>query len=336
MDEKREADVSEIARALGLSATTVSRAISGKGRVSDQTKRRVLEYIADNHLAPHIRTSRYGDKKTMTIAVVLPDKEYAEMPYFTRMLMTLYDFFLIRGYYVLVIKTSSNDIGALKDVVKRHKIDGVILTRVLDNYADIKFLKEKEVPFVVTGSLDDDEVYQVDANQRGGCHDLTDILIKKGIRKTALFCSDLKQTVSQSRLNGYLDAIRKNDLPIEYHLIIENAANIDVLEKAVGDILKEQVECVICSDDGICIALLDYFRQLGVVVPRDIRVASFFNSMLLEEANSSITSIDFDIREWGKTAGGMLVRLLDGEPCERKKTLGYQILLKESTKFTTD
>ena len=105
------------------------------------------------------------------------------------------------------------------------------------------------------------------------------------------------------------------------------------MEKSVRDILKEQVECVICGDDGICLTVLDYFRQLGIVVPRDIRVASFFNSMLLEETNSNFTSLDFDIRKLGKLAGEMLIQLLNGEPCEKKKMLGYKILIKESTKI---
>ena len=332
MDEKKKVEVSKIAKELGISSTTVSRALSGKGRISEETKNRILEYIEENHIIPQIRTSKFQDKKTMNIAVVLPGEEkYAELPYSTKMLMVLYDFFRVRGYCVLLIRTSWDDLGALRDVVRKHKIDGVILTRILDNCADIKFLQEKEVPFVVVGSVDDDSIYQVDVDQRGGCHDLTDILIKKGIRKMALFCANLRQTVSQSRLNGYLDAMRENDLLIDHHLILEDAGESNVLEKGIEDILKEQVECVICSDDGICITVLDYFRQLGISVPRDIKVASFFNSMLLEESNSSITSINFELDEPGKAAGGMLIKLLTGEPCEKRKILGYKILLKEST-----
>lgn len=334
MAEKREVPVLEIARSLGVSPTTVSRAISGNGRVGRETKELILGYIEKNQIVPRSRGTNYSSKKSMNIAVVLPgEDEYAQLPYFTKILMALYDFFYVSGYHVLIVRTQGGDTDALKDVVKKHKIDGAVLTRILDSCEDIHFLKEKEIPFVVTGSIDDDGVYQVDVDQRGGCRELTDILLKKGIRKMALFCADLRLTVSKDRLNGYLDAIRENDLPIEYELIVEDAADSNVLEKSVRDILKEQVECVICGDDGICLTVLDYFRQLGIVVPRDIRVASFFNSMLLEETNSNITSLDFDIRKLGKLAGEMLIQLLNGEPCEKKKMLGYKILIKESTKI---
>lgn len=332
--ENDRLSISEIARELGMSASTVSRAISGRGRVGEETKRRVLDYIAESGRKPHIRVSGFSDKKTMNICVTIPGEgDYAELPYFTRMIMTLYDFFVIRDYNIILVKTRSDDINALRDIIRRHKVDGVILTRVLENMADILYLKEKQVPFVVTGNCRDESVYQVDVDQRGGCHDLVDNLVKMGIRRTALLCGDLRQMVSQDRRDGYLAALRENNIPIERHLIAENAADRNVLEKVVLDILKEQVECIICSDDSICLSLLDYFREIGVVVPRDMRVASFYNSMVLNEYHPAVTSLDFDIREMGKAAGNMLLRLLEGLPCEKRKILGYKLLIKESTNF---
>ena len=96
-------------------------------------------------------------------------------------------------------------------------------------------MKEKEIPFVVTGTIHDENVYQVDVDQRGGCRDLTNILFKTGIRKTALFCSDMRQSVMDGRYKGYIDAIQENELPMECDLVVENAKDENVLEKAVGD-----------------------------------------------------------------------------------------------------
>lgn len=328
-------NVSDIARELGIAPSTVSRALSGNGRVSEQTKRAVEDYIANNGGAPNVRTSKYTDKKTMNIGVCLPaEEDYAELPFFTKMLMTLYDFFSVRGYNIILLKTGQWDITALKNAVKKHVVDGIVLTRVFEYGLDIQYLKEKGVPFVVTGSCDDPEVYQIDVDQRSACRDLTNILYKMGIRKTALMSANFTQGVIQLRMNGYMDALRENDIPIERKFLIENAADINVMEKAVMDILRECMECIICTDDGICISVLNYLRELGVRVPEDIKIASFYNSSILEEQNSSITSIDFDIYEWGKLAGMMLERQLSGEEGEKKKTLGYKMLLKESTKFS--
>jgi DNA-binding LacI/PurR family transcriptional regulator len=330
---QKEINVTDIANALQISPTTVSRAISGKGRVSGKTRQKVINYINENGLEPNTRPER-TIKKSMNIGVVLPaDGDYAELPFFSKMLMSLYDYFSVRGYSIILIRASMGNTDALRDAVHRHKVDGVILTRLLNDGTDVALLKAQNIPFVVTGTCDDPDVYQVDADQRGACRELTSILYRMGMRKTVLMCANLGQTVIKARVNGYLDAVRENDMPIEQKNIIENAADENVLEKALTDILKMQAECIICSDDGICIAMLNYFRKAGVRVPQDIRVATFYNSPILEEHNSSITSIDFDIREWAKIAGTMLMRILEGEDCERIQRVGYKIQLKESTKF---
>lgn len=331
---KKEMNVAEVAKALEISSTTVSRALSGNGRVSEATKQMIEKYIADNNVKPNVRTARYTDKKTMNIAVCLPaEKDYAELPFFTKILMAIYDYFSVRGYNIMLLKLGRRDITPLKDVVRRHVVDGVVLTRVFEDGRDIPFLKEKGVPFVVTGSCDDPDVYQIDVDQRRACRELTSILFKMGIRKTALMSASFNQAVSQQRMNGYLDALRENDIPIERKFLIENATDVNVMENAVMDVLRNGLECIVFTDDGICISVLNYLRELGVRVPEDIRIASFYNSSILEKQSCLITSIDFDIYSWGKTVGVMLEKQLLGEPCEKKQTLGYRILLKESTKF---
>lgn len=335
MENKESININDIAQNLNISPTTVSRALSGKGRVSKDTKDKINNYLKKNDVEPHTRNSKFIDKKTKTIGVVLPaEGNYAEMPFFTKMLMSLYDFFNVHGYNTLLIRISQEDISTLKDVIKKHNVDGVILTRIINDESEIKFLKEKKVPFVVIGTCEDKNIYQVDADQRAACRELTNILFKMGIRKTVLMCANRGQKIIQERIDGYLDAIRDNEMPIEYKNIIENAADENILEKALFDILRMQAECIICSDDGICISMLNYFQKMGVRVPKDIRVATFYNSPMLEEHNSSITSIEFDIKEWAKQAGGMLLKVLNNEECERKQIVGYHMLLKESTKFS--
>ncbi len=334
MSEK-EISISDIAKALGISSTTVSRALSGNGRVSEETKNAVADYISAHGVTPRIRKNDYTNKKTMNIGVCLPSEgEYAEMPFFTKMLMTLYDYFSVRGYHIILLRTEQWEISALKNAVNHHIIDGVVLTRVFENGIDIQFLKEKGVPFVVVGSCEDKDVYQVDVDQRAACRELASILFKMGIRKTALMSANFTQGVIQARMNGYLDAVRENDMPIERRFLIENAADANVMEKAVMDIVREGIECIICTDDGICISVLNYLRELGIRVPEDIRIASYYNSATLEEQTCAVTSIDFDICEWGKIAGGMLEKQLLGENCEKIRALGHKILLKESTKFS--
>ena len=331
MSEKT--NIYEIAQELGISTTTVSRAISGKGRLSEAIRQRVLEYIASRNLDPCVRKRKYTDKKTGNILVTIPaEKDYALLPYFMEILSSVYDYCVIRGFQVMMAKTGANDIDALKTIISKHKVDGVVLTRTITDALDIKFLKERGVPFVAIGSYDDKTVSQVDVDQMSGCRDLTSILLRMGIRKIALFCADRTHVVTKSRLKGFLQAYEDNDLDFDPQMIFDGAGEVFKAEQLTEEMLKKGVECILCMDDNICINVLNTLRKNGVRVPQDIRIASFYNSQVLNEYYPPISCVDFDIKELGTMAARVLLEALDGEEKAGKITMGYNVILKESTK----
>lgn len=324
--------VKEIADTLGISATTVSRTLSGKGRVGEDTKKRILDYIQANDYEPNIR-QRCSDKPTKNICVTLPgEKDYAELPFFPKILLSIYDYFEARDYNVIPIKLKETDITPLKKLVENHKIDGVIFTRSIQESMGVQYVQRQGVPFVIVGTYDDKSVWQVDADQENACRELTSILIKKGMRKIALFCADRTHVVTRSRYKGFVRAFRENDIPIDQSLIFEEAGYQAVADKAIEDMLKEQVECIVCMDDNICLNVLNKLRKEKVNIPEDIRIASFYNSRLLSSSDTPITCLEFDTREMGTVASKMLLDILEGDTTPKKITLGYQVILKNSTK----
>lgn len=326
-------NIKEIAEVLGISPTTVSRTLSGKGRVGEETKKKILDYIQENEYEPNVRQKNYADHKTYNICVALPgEDDFAELPYFQKILLSIYDYFEARDYNVIFVKLKAVDITPIVKVVNKHKIDGVILTRSIEENPAVKYLQEQGVPFVVVGSYDDDTVYQVDVDQENGCRELTSILIQKGMRKIALFCGDLKHVVTKHRYKGYMRACQESNLPIDKNLIFDQMGNEAVADKVIEEMLKEQVECFLCMDDYICINVLRKLRRENVSIPRDVKVASFYNSAMLSSNSPAITCLEFDTKELGTIASKMLLDILEGNSTSRKIMLGYQVILKNSTK----
>lgn len=324
--------VKEIADTLGISATTVSRTLSGKGRVGEDTKKRILDYIQANDYEPNIR-QKTSDKPTRNICVTLPgEKDYAELPFFPRILFSIYDYFEARDYNVIPVKLKETDISALKKLVENHKIDGVIFTRSIKESLGVQYVQQQEIPFVIVGTYDDNSVWQVDADQENGCRELTSILLKKGMRKIALFCADRTHVVTKNRYKGFVRAFRENDIPIDQDLIFDEAGQQAIADKAIEDMLKAQVECIVCMDDNICLNVLNKLRKERVNIPEDIRIASFYNSRLLSSSDTPITCLEFDTREMGTVASKMLLDILEGDTTPKKIVLGYQVILKNSTK----
>ncbi|MBO5336379.1 MAG: LacI family DNA-binding transcriptional regulator [Lachnospiraceae bacterium] len=323
--------VKEIASELGISTTTVSRTLSGKGRVGEDTKKRILDFIRANDYQPNIRQK--GFKQTRNICVTLPgEKDFAELPFFSKILLSIYDYFEPRDYNIIPIKLKAGDINPLIKLVENQKIDGVIFTRSIQESKGVRYLQQQGVPFVIVGSFDDKSVWQVDVDQENGCRELTSILIKKGMRRIALFCADRTHEVTKSRYKGFVKAFRENDIPIDQNLIFDEAGYEIVADKAVEDMLKEQIECIVCMDDNICLNVVNKLRREKVNIPGDIRVASFYNSWLLNSSETPITCLDFNVSEMGTEASKMLLDILEGDTTPKKVLLGYQVILKQSTK----
>ena len=127
--------------------------------------------------------------------------------------------------------------------------------------------------------------------------------------------------------------MKKQAYPLVKILFYENLVNNISIEKSVDDALKSKADCIVCMDDNICYQVLRKLRHDGVSIPGDIRVASFFDSNLLEGNSPPITCVDFEVNNVGLIAAKTLLSIIDNEEnVPMKIELGYVIALKESTK----
>jgi DNA-binding LacI/PurR family transcriptional regulator len=106
-----------------------------------------------------------------------------------------------------------------------------------------------------------------------------------------------------------------------------------MIEKTVEDLVSRKAECILCMDDAICRHVLDKLSKDGIRVPEDIKVASFYNSSLLENNAVSITSLQFDVRKLGIYSCHALLDILDGKTVQQRTELEYTVSMKESTKI---
>ncbi|WP_456057444.1 LacI family DNA-binding transcriptional regulator [Agathobacter sp.] len=97
--KKKKVNISHIAKELDISPSTVSRALSGSGRISQNTRVKINEYLESHNLIPNTRERHYSDIVTKMISVVLPGEgDFVKIPYFSNVLYSVYDYFSIRGY----------------------------------------------------------------------------------------------------------------------------------------------------------------------------------------------------------------------------------------------
>lgn len=324
--------ITDVAEALGVSKTTVSRAISGKGRIGEETKQRVLAYIEENDYTPNVIAKGLAQSKTYNIGVVMPGN-YAlmDLPFFQEALLGIQEIAGISEYDILLSISHEDDISSLERIVSNRKVDGVILLRTFEEDKQIPLLKEKGIPFVATGSSSQQGVIQVDHDHESACRELTSVLLMKN-KKIALLGGNKKIIVNKRRLRGYSDAFAAAGKEVDPNLIFLDLENRTDMNRAVEEALERNADCILAMDDGICAQVIRKLRHAHMNIPKEIKVASFYNSILLENNTPAITAVAFDARELGVMACKNLLNQIEEEEVPSKMLLSYEVVLKESTK----
>lgn len=327
----KKVNISKIAKDLGISVSTVSRALSGNGRISEMTRQRIAEYLSENELVPNTREKRYIDTVTKMISVVLTEEEYlTEMYFFYSIFFSVYDYFSIREYQVNLIKVSGTDISDLVNAVEAHVMDGVILTRISGNNA-ADYLKKRGVPFVVLESCEDPSVLQADIDYENASSEITNALIRKGFHKLVVMCGSRDNQINERKLKGILNAHVQNYMVLDRSFIFYDTEYENVAEMVLEKALSAGMDCILCMDDYICMIILKVIKKMKLDVPTDIRIASLYGSALLEAWYPSVSCIRFDVEQLGKEASRMLYIYLTEHKYLSKIVLGYELQMKDST-----
>lgn len=332
--ENRKITISDVAEALNVSKTTVSRAISGKGRISEDTRQRVIDYIEANDYKPNVIAKGLAQKKTFNIALVIPgDCNLVDMPFFQNSMQGICEEASENDYDVMLVTTSGNSVANLERMIANNKVDGVILSRSMVKDKAAEFLKEQSIPFVLMGTSKDKGILQVDNDHKAGCIELVSHMLHSGMTRIGLIGGSRSYVVNRTREQGYRDAFRIAQTALDETLIFENCDENDSVEHAVKKLTDAGAECIVCMDDAICSSVLQILTEKNISVPDQMQIASFYDSTLLMNNKPAITSLLFDDKALGALTCRVLLQYIQGEEVQGRTLLGYELISRESTLF---
>lgn len=319
--------IEELARQLGVSKSTVSRALSGKGRIGEATRERIREQA---RLAGICAEQR---QRTGNIAVVIPADAYTvSIPFFSECLLGVSEAARHLEYQVMVTAGAVGDISGLQRLVEGKKTDGVVLMRNVEGDQALKYLVKAGIPTGLAGSCDYESVIQVDTDNRLAARQMVSFLIGQGYRHFALVMGDGTYRVNQERLQGCLEAMDKAGVPGNVSSFHLNVTQMELADSIVGEVLSRKIECVVCGDDVICTRIMSGLQAEGYRIPRDISTVSLSNSASLDCFSPAVTAVRSSARQIGYTLGRELIRCLRGETYNRKVMLGFELLIRKSIK----
>ncbi len=332
--DRKNVTIADIAQELGVSKTTVSRSISGKGRIGEATRRRVMQFIAENGYRPNVIAQGLANSCTYNIGVIMPENFcVADAAFFTDCLSGIHQAAAEREYDILLTVCDNIHMNHLERMVQQNKADGAVLMRTFVQDRAVQLLKESGLPFVVIGQSPYKDVVQIDQDNEKACKELVVMLLRQERTQPALIGGSMEQVVNRKRLAGYLSACRQERAAVQDSLIYTGCTSPCGIHAAVQDILKSGVSCIACMDDNICLETLNYLKLLGVAIPRQVRVASFFYSTVLENYVPSVTSVSYNVKKLGMVSGTCLIDIIEEKELSSLLLPEYEISLKESTQI---
>lgn len=330
--EMEKITIDDIAKALGVSKTTVSRALSGKGRISDSTKKRVIGYAREHDYKPNVMARGLAQSRTYNIAVVTPQENSdVNLAFFHRCLVGIVSETEKKGYDVLITVERGNRIDELERIIRNGKVDAVILTRTFFEDKRIEYLRQNQVPFVVVGGSQDSDVIQVDNDNFGGSRQMTDTLLKKGVKKPALFGGPKEHIVTTQRLQGFMQAVSDNGMEVDNSLVFLNTQDEGVMPEDLDKVMAAGADCIFCMDDDIADRALKFCREKNISVPDQVKIASFYDAPILSRNIPQISAVEYDETALGTKAAESLIRMINGEAVHDITVEKFDVMLRGST-----
>ena len=207
-----EITIDEMAKHLGVSKSTVSRALSGKGRIGEATRIKIQTFAKEQGgWVEKIQETKIT--ATQNIGVVIPTDAYSiNVPFFQECLLGISEMATMLKYNVLITVGEVNDISGVQTLVENKKVDGMILLRGVENDRLLKYLTDIHFPTGLAGTCEYKDVIQVDTDNRAAAETMVSLLISQGYRRFAMVVGIVSYEVNKSRCQGYYDALDKNGL----------------------------------------------------------------------------------------------------------------------------
>lgn len=337
MTQKQNLTIDDIARDLGVSKTTVSRAISGKGRIGAQTRARVLEYIEKCNYRPSAAAKGLAESRTYNLALVLPKSFIKlDLPFVRMSMSAICEEAFMHDYNVLLCLSTDDNPDSLLRTLDNKKVDAVILSRTVENDKLLELLVERGIPFATMGSLPlsvrGKAAVEADHDQVSGCRAFSRTFLTGAEGKIALLGNDMNYIVNQSRMAGFQQAVKELGIPQERILIRTGLRDEDDCIAATDELLKLGVHHILTMDDDLCRFVLNRLKERSIRIPEFMQVASLYDSDQLLNYNPPVSALQFDAAELGQIVCRELLRYLQGESYHPTPILGYRICLRGSTR----
>lgn len=312
--------IKDIAKALNLSVSTVSKALRGSYEISEETKKTVSEYAEKYNYQPNPIAQSLKKGKSKSIGVVVCNIDNI---FFSQLINGIESVAHEKNYNVIITQSKESVEQEMLNVdhLASRSIDGLLISLSAETKeaGHLKKLHEKGLPIVLIDRITDEiNTHKVIANNFKGAYEGTRHLIQQGFRHIAHLTSANNLSITAERLEGYKKALTEAGIPIDERYIkfcVHGGMILEEVQHALTGLLslKNKPDAILCASDRLSTSTLSLLRKMKIGVPDQIALVGFTNTVSADIFNPPLTSIVQPTMEMGQAATEMLIQIIESK-----------------------
>ena len=328
--------IKDIAKALNLSTSTVSRALRDSYEINPETKRLVLEYAEKLNYRPNPIALSLKENRSRSIGIIVPE---IANHFFSQAINGIEAIAYNRGYHVVIFQSHESyerEVVNVQHIITR-RVDGLLisLSGHTTDVSHLRELSEMGMPIVLFDRITDAiDTHKVVADNYEGAFKAVEHLILRGRKRIAVIASLPWLSITQERLAGYKAALEKHHIPVDESLIRYCDFGIDEADKTVELLLGLKPDAFFIGSDRLALGCLAALKERKINIPRDIALLGFTNLSVAGLLDPPLTVVSQPAFEIGHTAADLLLDLIEKKqralPFQTIK-LPTQLIIRESS-----
>lgn len=336
----REITLKEIASKLGISITTVSKALKNYPDVSEKTKKAVLDLAKDLHYTPNSFAVNLRTKESKTIGLVIPEVVHH---FFSSVIKGVIYEAEKKGYLVIIVQSNESQEMERKQIemLINKRVDGILISLSNDSNDDdhIKEIQRRGIPLVLFDKISKlINCSKVIIDDQKAAGEAVTHLVQIGCKKIAHIRGPLNPQNSIDRFLGYKKTLEKNNIPYDSSLVYTcKGAGFEEGYEFAKQIMVDHpdVDGIFTVTDMVAIGAISYFNEATIKVPDQIKVIGFSNWFMCQVISPKLSTIDQPGYAMGVTSFELLLEEIQhkSEPDFKHKTivLDTNLVVREST-----
>ncbi len=309
---KKYVTIKDIAAELGLSTSTVSRALTGGGEIRESTRRKILETAERLGYHPNLLARNLSTHRSGIIGIIVPELETG---FFPRIILGIQDELRNSGYRVLITQSgeSAEKERENLELLLGNMVEGIIasVTKEGGNEELFQTVIKRGIPVVFFNRVYNlPRASKVMLDDRLLARHATAHLLAQGCRRIVHFTGPLNMQVAKNRLAGYRDAIEELGASVQEGLVVESGINCEDGYEATRRILAEMSplpDAIFCFNDNLAIGAMKALKEAGKRIPENIALVGFSETEMSTVVEPPLTTVAQPRYRMGAEAAKIMV-----------------------------